>query len=132
MDRAWLEETLRAARAQGVRWVVGFDEAGRGALAGPVVVGAWVWRIEEELAALEGAVLDSKQYAPQAREERFAALRRDGRGVGAVGFASAREIARDGMAVALARARGGSTRGVVRRRLGFATVASPLTYAYPW
>ncbi len=58
------EETLWQ---QGFRAVVGVDEAGRGALAGPVVAGA---AIIPPFCVLEGiwaAVRDSKQLAPARR-----------------------------------------------------------------
>ncbi len=62
---------------QGLSWVAGVDEAGRGPLAGPVVAAAvcfpieWVQKgIPENLADLN----DSKQLSPARREEFFAVL----------------------------------------------------------
>ncbi|AKV56227.1 ribonuclease HII [Bifidobacterium actinocoloniiforme DSM 22766] len=53
----------------GARWVVGFDEVGRGALAGPVMVGAAALRADRlpDLAVPEG-LADSKRLSPAARE----------------------------------------------------------------
>jgi ribonuclease HII len=56
--------------AQGYQRIVGLDEAGRGAWAGPVVAGAVILPLDRfDLArALEG-VTDSKQVSPARREE---------------------------------------------------------------
>lgn len=52
---------------QGIRWVAGVDEAGRGPLAGPVVAAAVVFPIyAPELQALKG-LTDSKQLSEKAR-----------------------------------------------------------------
>lgn len=52
----------------GLRHIAGFDEAGRGAMAGPVAVGAVILPAIPDLArSLEG-VRDSKQMTPQQRE----------------------------------------------------------------
>ena len=53
--------------AQGFRVIVGVDEAGCGALAGPVVAGAVVLPIYSRLGELD----DSKKMSPQARERLF-------------------------------------------------------------
>lgn len=57
-----------AFRRSGLRFVAGIDEAGRGALAGPVVAAAVVLpaEIEQAASALAG-VRDSKLMAPEAR-----------------------------------------------------------------
>lgn len=64
-----------AAQLAGYEWLIGIDEAGRGALAGPVVAGACVIRacFFESTQALElsAAVNDSKQLGAQAREKYF-------------------------------------------------------------
>ncbi len=100
----------------GVRWVVGFDEAGRGALAGPVVVGGWCWRLADELAALrEGRVRDSKQMDSRMRALAYERLLEHSAGRGAVGFASARVINQRGIAAAVAAA----AREAARRILPF-------------
>lgn len=62
-----------ADQLTGCEWLIGIDEAGRGALAGPVVAGACVIRASffESAQALElsAAVNDSKQLSAQAREK---------------------------------------------------------------
>lgn len=85
----------------GIQYIAGLDEAGRGALAGPVAVGAVILPGSTSArlrAALQG-VRDSKQMTPREREEaaphiRAAAL------AWAVGFASAAEIDTDGIVAA--------------------------------
>jgi ribonuclease HII len=57
----------RAAWAQGERRVAGVDEVGRGALAGPVVAAAVVFRAGDDVEALAPSLRDSKQLAPAAR-----------------------------------------------------------------
>lgn len=58
------------AWASGARWVVGVDEVGRGALAGPVAVGAVVLPQDEGLCHSGlAAVRDSKLLSPDARAE---------------------------------------------------------------
>lgn len=58
-------------RRLGVRYVAGADEAGRGCLAGPLVAGAVLFDLHalgvREVRAL-GALNDSKQHTPEARE----------------------------------------------------------------
>lgn len=67
-----LEHELTAYR-QGYRLVAGVDEAGRGALAGPVVAAAVVLPLEDpdELIALLRDVRDSKLLTPPHRERLF-------------------------------------------------------------
>jgi ribonuclease HII len=64
-ERMWRYE--RAARERGYRLIAGIDEAGRGPLAGPVVVGAVVLPEEIDLPGLN----DSKQVKEEAREALF-------------------------------------------------------------
>lgn len=81
---------------RGVRLVAGVDEAGRGALAGPVVAGVVIFPPEPQLAARLQGVRDSKQMTPAQRQvwaERLPALVLSS----AVGFASAQEIDRLGI-----------------------------------
>jgi ribonuclease HII len=75
--------------------LAGFDEAGRGALAGPVVVGCVAIPAEllgdaSRIEALLGGVDDSKKLTPKAREAAFAGVVSCARW--AVGCASASEI----------------------------------------
>lgn len=92
--------TLRVERAllrAGADVVCGMDEVGRGALSGPVTVGAV--SVDARCRSLPG-VRDSKLLAPRAREELVPAIR--GWAVAwAVGHASAAEIDADGIIAAL-------------------------------
>ncbi len=84
-DRSFEEELW----ARGLRFVAGVDEAGRGALAGPVVVAAVVLRPGE---VIDG-VRDSKQLSPRCRLGLYQEILRRALAVG-VGCASPREIDR--------------------------------------
>lgn len=71
------QRLLRFDRRLGVRFVAGADEAGRGSLAGPLVVAGVLF----DYAALRGrrvrrlaTLNDSKQVAPDEREELFRAV----------------------------------------------------------
>ena len=86
-------------RRQGFRFIAGVDEAGRGALAGPVAAAAV---IVPELGAPAGVwaeVRDSKQLRPAVRETLAAAVRAEAL-AHAVGMASAAEIDEMGIAPA--------------------------------
>jgi ribonuclease HII len=74
-DRLWAIE--RALLAEGARLVAGVDEAGRGPLAGPVVVAAVILPPE----FFPDGLNDSKQVAPDARARLFDEIR-----AGAVAF----------------------------------------------
>jgi len=56
------------------RYLIGIDEAGRGPLAGPVAVGAFVVKSQKALRRFRG-VKDSKQLSPKKREEWFARVK---------------------------------------------------------
>ncbi|MCB9122692.1 MAG: ribonuclease HII [Caldilineaceae bacterium] len=60
-------QTERRLWTQGFRHVAGIDEAGRGALAGPVVAGAVIVDPDACDAPVWSAVRDSKQLSPAAR-----------------------------------------------------------------
>ena len=88
----------RALLRAGARMVVGMDEVGRGALAGPVSVGAVA--VDLTTRACPPGVADSKLLRPAARRALLPALA--GWGVArAVGHASAEEIDEHGVIVAL-------------------------------
>ena len=74
------------------KYVAGLDEAGRGALAGPVCVGAVILPDDNPLLArtLSG-VRDSKQLTPRKREQLTPRIKEIARAWG-IGFASAEEI----------------------------------------
>lgn len=68
-ERMWQYE--RAAKSLGYRLVAGIDEAGRGPLAGPVVVGAVILPEEIDLPGLN----DSKQVKEETRDLLFDLIR---------------------------------------------------------
>ncbi len=85
--------------------LVGFDEAGRGAWAGPVAVGCVHLPLslsDDDLVSLLAGVDDSKRLSPAARDRLFARIAECARF--AVGFASAAEIDRIGIVPACRRA----------------------------
>lgn len=75
----------------GLRHVAGLDEAGRGALAGPVAVGAVILPADAVLLQTLRGVRDSKQMTPLQRE-RLAPLIRETATSWGVGLASAEEV----------------------------------------
>jgi len=81
----------------GLKYIAGLDEAGRGALAGPVSVGAVILPNDKTLlsATLSGA-RDSKQMTPRQRE-RLAIQIKDVALNWSVGFADAHEIDAQGI-----------------------------------
>jgi len=77
---------------QGMKFVVGIDEAGRGALIGPVAVGAVVLPSDSsDLQDRLSGVRDSKEMSPEAREHWAIHIKRIAISWG-VGFASSKEI----------------------------------------
>jgi ribonuclease HII len=98
---------LGRGRAPQRRTLLGFDEAGRGALAGPVVVGCvqLPWELLDEpdrIAEDLGRVDDSKRLTARAREAAFAEIGQCA--VWAVGCASAGEVDAVGIVEAARRA----------------------------
>ncbi len=93
----------------GIRLVAGVDEAGRGALAGPVAAGVVIlpWDFPDLLARLAG-VRDSKEMTAEAREHWAVVIKETAVSWG-VGFASAQEVDRLGIVPA--------TRLAVRRAI---------------
>ncbi len=83
--------------ARGYRWIVGIDEAGRGAWAGPVAAGAVCLPLERDdlMQTLEG-VRDSKLLTAHARERLIDAIKTTACGWG-VGRAEAGEIDSSGI-----------------------------------
>ncbi len=77
----------RALWGRGVTLVAGVDEAGRGALFGPVVAAAVILDAEKDLSPY----VDSKQLSEPRRESVFERLKADGH-LYAVGVVSAEEI----------------------------------------
>ena len=98
--RAGVAPTLQieqALWAQGVRWVAGLDEAGRGALAGPVVAAAVV--VRQTTCDVWGAVRDSKLLSPAQRSVLAAAVKTEAAAWG-VGVVDAAVIDAIGIAAA--------------------------------
>jgi ribonuclease HII len=75
----------------GIAHVAGIDEAGRGALAGPVAVGVVILPKQRDLGQILSGVRDSKQLTPQARQNWLEAIEETALSC-QVGFASAEEI----------------------------------------
>ena len=83
-------------RKSNLRFFVGIDEVGRGALAGPVLVVAAAlplgWRLRKNSAP--GVLRDSKKLSVQARERWFAYVRKEGKIIYAAARVSPRVIDR--------------------------------------
>lgn len=75
----------------GLQTIIGLDEAGRGALAGPVAVGAVSLPNDPHLLSTLSRVRDSKQMTPLARDAASVRIK-EVVPVHAVGFSSAEEI----------------------------------------
>jgi len=82
----------RALHAQGITRIVGVDEVGCGALAGPVVAGAAIFPVTSRL----GLVRDSKLLSPSQREGLFTHIQEKSL-AWATGLASPEEIASFGL-----------------------------------
>src|SRR5579859_1604224 len=95
---------------QGLRWVAGLDEVGRGAWAGPVVAAAVILPPDRRSlrAALRG-VTDSKLLSARQRERLFHTIHSVALAVG-VGGAGANEVDQDGLM--------GATRAAMQRAIG--------------
>ncbi|MFQ3567119.1 MAG: ribonuclease HII [Aggregatilineales bacterium] len=107
----------RDLRARGISTIIGLDEAGRGAWAGPVVAGAACLPLErDDLLALLSGVYDSKQLTPQRRAHLANRIIRVAAAWG-MGIASNVEI--DALGIVPA------TRLAMERALASAMVAAP-------
>lgn len=99
--------------AQGLRYIAGVDEAGRGALAGPVAAGAVILPFDRhDLADSLHGVRDSKEMTPQARQSWAEAIK----GIALawkVGFASPAEIDQLGIVPATCLAASRALKGLV-------------------
>lgn len=99
-----LERELARRSGPGRRVVVGLDEVGRGALAGPVAVGAVAVAITDgQVVPLPDGVRDSKKLTARRREALVDPIR-EAALAGAVGWAEAAEIDEIGIMPALTRA----------------------------
>lgn len=100
LDKPSKDPTLEFEReqfARGVSLIIGLDEVGRGAIAGPVAVGAQV--VEDGTVEFPEGLRDSKLLSEKKREA-IAPLVNEW-GTGAVGFASAAEIDEHGITTML-------------------------------
>jgi len=97
-----IEENLR--KKMGVSYIAGLDEAGRGAIAGPVVAAAVILPLDQpaSLSRLK-EVNDSKQLSPRLREKLFDLIIEEAIAYG-VGASSASDIDQYGIISANARA----------------------------
>ncbi|HEY9478416.1 MAG TPA: ribonuclease HII [Microbacteriaceae bacterium] len=96
-----VDPTLKQERALhrgGVKYVIGCDEVGRGAIAGPVAVGLCV--VDARTKAFPKGLRDSKMLSEKHREL-LAPLSRNWSLHSAVGLATPREIDRLGLSIAL-------------------------------
>ncbi len=87
------------------KFVIGIDEVGRGPIAGPVAVCAFLWKDRETLPPY--GIKDSKKLSPQKREEWFRQVqiwKRESRVTYAVSFVSAQTIDRIGITKSITRA----------------------------
>ena len=91
-------EVETALHARGHRYVIGCDEVGRGAIAGPVAVGLAV--VDAGVGAHPIGLRDSKMLAEKRREE-LAPLAASWALFTAVGLATADEVDRIGIIAAL-------------------------------
>jgi ribonuclease HII len=104
-------ELEQALWAQGYRRVAGIDEAGRGALAGPVVAAAVIVPPGSALAGVWACVRDSKQLSPATRAVLAPEIRAQALAWG-VGCVAAQEIDRIGIAAAARRAMAAAVRAL--------------------
>ncbi len=94
----------RSLIERGSRFVIGIDEVGRGAVAGPVAVGAALF--DSATGSLEGFPSELRDSKLLSEKQREALLEPTAQWVAghAVGFSSAKEIDDEGIITALARA----------------------------
>lgn len=99
-----VELTLATRCGPGPRIVVGVDEVGRGALAGPVAVGACAIEVVDgQVAALPEGVRDSKRLSATRRQALVRPILATAR-AGAVGWSTPAEVDEVGIMAALSRA----------------------------
>lgn len=116
----------RRLAEQGYDLIVGFDEVGRGSLAGPVMVGAAaIWAGDLSSLVVPDGVADSKLLTERRRERLFEPLQ-DWCAASAVGQASNSEIDEWGIGYALGVAALRALDGV-ERQLGLAEVDNAVT-----
>lgn len=110
---AHIELELAIREEWGVTHVVGIDEAGRGAIAGPVVAGAVILPLDDpEKMALLAQVNDSKQLSAKRREAFYELITAHALAWG-VGSSSAKDVDLLGIVPANAKAMGEAVMGLV-------------------
>ncbi|OHA16416.1 MAG: hypothetical protein A3C79_02220 [Candidatus Taylorbacteria bacterium RIFCSPHIGHO2_02_FULL_45_28] len=100
------------------KYLIGIDEVGRGPIAGPVAVGAFIF-LKPAARKLFRGVKESKQLSEQKREEWFGRIgkaRRDGHVDFCVDFQSERVIDDKGLSCAIKTALTNSLRKVISRK----------------
>lgn len=93
-------------RPSSVKYLIGIDEVGRGPLAGPVAVGAFMVPVDFDLDYFKG-VRDSKKLPPHKREVYLKMVEekvRDGAVKYAVSFVSSEQIDKKGISYAIKKA----------------------------
>jgi len=93
-------------RPSSVKYLIGIDEVGRGPLAGPVAVGAFMVPVDFDLSYFDG-VRDSKKMPPHKREQYVKLAeekKRDGVVKYAVSFVSSEQIDKKGISFAIKKA----------------------------
>ena len=98
--------TEAEARPIGVKYLIGVDEVGRGPLAGPVAVGAFLVPVDFDFEYFHG-VRDSKKLPPHKRENYLKLVEekvRDGAVSYAVSFVSSHQIDKRGLSYAIKKA----------------------------
>lgn len=119
----------RSLFAGGVEYVIGCDEVGRGALAGPVVVGAAA--VAADVGPWPAGLRDSKMLS-SARRERLAAQIPQWASAVATGAVDNRAIDRDGIVAALRGASSQAIGAVVAELPDDATIAVILDGSSDW
>ena len=112
----------------GAKYVLGIDEVGRGAIAGPVAVGVTVIGVEQLTTPFPVKLRDSKLLSEKVREELFDPTA-DWVSQWAVGLASAREIDEQGIVWCLEAA---AKRAIDQLELNFNEVHAILDGSHNW
>ena len=113
----------------GARYVIGCDEVGRGAIAGPVAVGLCV--VNATVGSFPPGLRDSKMLSEK-RREALAPLSRSWSVLSAVGLASPREIDHLGLSIALGLAGKRAMAALVDGGIDIAESVVLLDGSYDW
>ena len=94
-------------RPTSVKYLIGIDEVGRGPLAGPVAVGAFLAPVDLNLLEIFAGVRDSKKLPPHKREQYLKLVEskvKDGLVLYAVSYVSPAQIDKWGLTISIRRA----------------------------